>query len=87
MLARKYLVFVFDLADIEVVAQEVVERAAAERDAAARCSCREPLEFSLDVAFPEIADQLVDAAEFEVPPKDKPDTFGFFLDNGNLAVL
>jgi hypothetical protein len=33
LLARKDFVLVFDLADIEVVAQEVVERAAAEGDA------------------------------------------------------
>src|SRR5712675_2708602 len=36
LLAGEDLVLVFDLADIEVIAQQIVQRAAAERDAAAR---------------------------------------------------
>ena len=35
LLARQDLILVFDLADIEVIAQHVVQRTAAERDAAA----------------------------------------------------
>ena len=48
-----------------MVAEQVVERAPAKRDAAARRSRREPLEFGLYVGFTEIANQLVDAAEFK----------------------
>jgi hypothetical protein len=36
LLTRQDLILVFDLADIEVVAQQVVQRAAPERDPAAR---------------------------------------------------
>src|SRR5258706_16006137 len=48
------LILVFDLADIEVVAQQVVQRAATERDAAARLAGREPFDSGPDVAFFEV---------------------------------
>src|SRR4051812_36094479 len=38
LLARQDLIFVFDLADVEVIAEQVVKRAAAERDTAFRTS-------------------------------------------------
>src|SRR5258706_3020777 len=43
LLARQDLVLVFDLADIEVIAQQIVQRATAERDAAARSTPRREL--------------------------------------------
>src|ERR1700687_6000277 len=44
------LVLVFDLTDIEVITQQIVQRATAERDAAARRTRRELLCFGSDVA-------------------------------------
>src|SRR5258707_631186 len=87
LLAGQDLILVFDLADIEVVAQQIVQRAATERDATARRARRELLDSCPDVAFFEVPYQFVDAAEFEVAPVDEPDPFGFVFDNGNLAVL
>ena len=54
LLARQDLILVFDLADIEVIAQYIVQRAAAKRDAAARCSRGELLCSGSDVAFSEV---------------------------------
>src|SRR6478752_5034037 len=70
LLARQDLVLVFDLTDIEVITQQIVQRATAERDAAARRTRRELLCFGSDVAFSEIPYQFVDAAKFEVSPED-----------------
>jgi hypothetical protein len=50
VLARQDLIPVFDLADIEVVAQQVVQRTTAERDPAARGTRREQPGFGSDVA-------------------------------------
>src|SRR6266404_8865919 len=54
LLAGQNLILVFDLADIEVVAQQVVQRAATERDAAARLAGCEPFDSGPDVAFFEV---------------------------------
>src|SRR6476646_233041 len=87
LLARQDLVLVFDLADVEVVTQQIVQRAAAERDATAGRTRRELLCFGSDVAFSEVPYQFVDAAEFEVALEDRSDQLSLFFDNGNLAVL
>ena len=49
LLAWQDLILVFDLADIEVITQQVVQRATAERDPAARRSRREQPFFGSDV--------------------------------------
>src|SRR6266403_5335827 len=54
LLARQNLVLVFDLANIEVIAEQVVQRAAAERDPAARRSRGELPGFGPNVAFSEV---------------------------------
>ena len=54
LLAGQDLVLVFDLADIEVVAQQIVQRAAAERDPTARRTRGEQPGFGPDVAFSEV---------------------------------
>src|SRR6478672_3838665 len=54
LLARQNLVLVFDLADVEVIAQQIVQRATAERDAAARRTRRESSGFGADVALSEV---------------------------------
>ena len=64
LLTRQNLILVFDLADIEVVAQQVVQRAAPERDPAARHTRASG--FGPDVAFSEVPQQFVDTAKFEV---------------------
>src|SRR3954447_20526607 len=64
------LILVFDFADIEVVTQQVVQRAATERNAAARRARSEPFDSGADVALSEVPNQLVDAAEFEISPED-----------------
>src|SRR5258707_14287259 len=64
LLARRDLVLVFDLTDIEVITQQIVQRATAERDVAAgRTPRRELLCFGSDVAFSEVPYQFVDAVE------------------------
>src|SRR5258708_27426768 len=85
--ARQDLILVFDLADIEVVAQQVVQRATTERDATARRARRELPCFGSDVVFPEVPNQFVDAAEFQVSLEDRSDQLSFYFDNRNLAVL
>src|SRR5258706_15794901 len=70
LLPRQDLVLVFDLTDIEVITQQIVQRATAERDAAARRPGRELLCFGSDVALSEVPYQFVDAAEFQVSPED-----------------
>ena len=64
LLAGQDLILVFDLADIEVVAQQVIQRAATERDATARRARREPFYPRPDFAFLEVPNQFVDAAKF-----------------------
>src|ERR1700693_3921092 len=54
LLTRQDLILVFDLADIEVIAQQVVQRAAAERDPAARRTRGEQPGFGPVVAFSEV---------------------------------
>ena len=54
LFTRQDLILVFDLADIEEVAQQVVQRAASERDPAARRSRGEQPGFGPDVAFSEV---------------------------------
>src|SRR5271169_1628285 len=86
LLAWQDLVLIFDLADIKMVAQQVVQRTTAERYAAAGCARRELLGFGSDIALHEIPDQFVNAAELKVAPEDQSDLFSFFLNNGNLAI-
>jgi hypothetical protein len=54
LLARQDLTFVFDLTDIEVIAQYVVQRATAERDAAAGDTSGEQSALGSNVALFEI---------------------------------
>ena len=55
LFAGQDLILVFDLADIEGIAQQIVQRAAAERDPAARRTCGEQPGFGPDVAFSEVS--------------------------------
>src|SRR6266404_2198958 len=57
LLARQDLILIFDLADIEVVSQQIVQRATAERDATARRARREPFCPGPNVAFFEIPER------------------------------
>jgi hypothetical protein len=54
LLARQDLILVFHLADIEVIAQHVVQRATAERDPATRRTRGKLLGSGSDVAFFEV---------------------------------
>src|SRR3984893_16111585 len=54
LLARQDLILVFDLTDIEMIAQHVVQRAAAERDAAAGDTGGEQSAFGSDVTLFEV---------------------------------
>ena len=54
LLARQDLILVFDLADIEVIAQQIVQRAAAERDPTAGRTRGEQPGLGPDVAFSEV---------------------------------
>src|SRR6476620_8299936 len=87
LLARQDLILVFDLANVEVIAKQVVQCAAAKWYAAARRSRRELLDSGSDVSFPEVSNQFVDAAEFEISPVDRSDQLSFSFDDGNLAVF
>src|SRR5260370_5099420 len=87
LLAWQDLVRVFDLADIEVIAQQVVQRTTAERDAAARRARRELLGPCSDVSFFEVPYQVVDAAAFQVSPEDQSDQLSFFFDYRDLALF
>src|SRR5713101_8180538 len=87
LLARQDLVPVFDLADIEVVAQHVVQRTTAERYSAARRARRELLGPCSDVSFFEVPYQFVNAAEFQLSPEDQSDQLSFFFDDRDLALF
>jgi hypothetical protein len=74
---RQDLVLVFDLADIEAIAQKVEQRPAPKRNTTpggtrSQQSCLGP-----DIPLFEITNQGVDAVEFEIAfDEDKPDSFG-----------
>src|SRR6266850_4286485 len=87
LLTWQDLILVFDLADIEVVAQQVVQRAAAERNATACLARRQVLDFCPDVSFFEVPNQFVNTAEFQVASEDRPDQLSLSIDDGNLTVL
>jgi len=88
LLAGQNLILEFDLSNIEVVSQHVVQRATAERDPAARRPRGELLGSGSDVAFFEVPDQFVDVAEFQVSPEDQSDPKRYFdvvgCDSGKL---
>ncbi len=54
LLSRQDLILVFDFANIEMIVQQVVQRAAAERDPAARNPRGELPDFGPNVAFSEV---------------------------------
>jgi hypothetical protein len=87
LLARQDFTLVFDLADIEPVAQQIEQGAAFEENASmGRTGCAQSYLCS-DVFVFEIPHQRIDPAEFEVSPVDQPNPFGFVFDDGDLAVL
>src|SRR6266478_7717199 len=87
LLTGQDLALVFDLADIEPVAQQIEQRSAFERNAAmGSTGCAQSFLCS-EVFISEVPHQRIDPAEFEVSAVDQPDPFGFIFDNGNLAVL
>ena len=69
LLARQDLILVFDLPNIEVIAKQVVECTATERDATARRARRE-LWLWFGCCVPEVPNQLVDTGELQISPKD-----------------
>src|SRR5258705_12310634 len=87
LLAGQDLILVFDLADIEPVAQQIEQRSEFEGNASMdRTGCAQPY-FGSDVFLSEFSHKRVDPAEFEISLVDQPDPFGFIFDDGNLAVL
>src|SRR5882724_11423773 len=65
LLAGQDLALVFDLADIEPVAEQVEQRSPLERDATAGgAGCKQPC-LGPDVALFEISNQGIDTAKFE----------------------
>ena len=88
LLPRKNLALVADLTDEEPVAEEVGEGASAERNAPAGLTRRtERPRLGTDVFGSEIAHELIDAGYLQIPAKDQPHPFGFFLNHDKLAVL
>ena len=73
LLAGQDVALVSDLADIEPVAQEIEQRSPPERDATAGATGRKQPCLGVDVALLEISNQSIDAAEFEIAPKDQSD--------------
>src|SRR6202140_5079086 len=63
LFAGQDLILVFDLANIEMIAQQVIQGATTERYAAARRSRGEQFAFCPDVALSKVPNQLVDAAQ------------------------
>src|SRR5260370_23228259 len=87
LLTRQDFTLVFDLADIESVAQQIEQRSAFEGNAATgRTGCAQSCLCS-DVFLFEVPHQRIDSAEFEVSPVGQPDPLGFVFDDGNLAIL
>src|SRR5882757_1825594 len=87
LLAGQDFILVFDLADIEPVAQQIEQRSAFEENAAmGNTGCAQSY-LGPDVFLSEVSHQRIDSAEFEVAPVDPPDPFGFVFDDGNLAIL
>src|ERR1700686_168567 len=87
LLAGQDFALVFDLANIEPVAQQLEQRSAFEGNAAMGCTGGAQSYLCSDVFISEVSHQRIDSAEFEVSPVDQPDPFGFVFDNSNLAVL
>ena len=84
LLAGQDFTLVFDLADIEPVAQQIEQRAAFEGNAAmGRTGCAQSCLCS-DVLVFEVSRQRIDTAEFQVSAVDQPDPFGFGFDDGIL---
>src|ERR1700733_4621355 len=73
LLPRQNLIFVFHFADIEVIAQHVVQRATTERNSSTRRSRGELPGLCPDVTLSKISQQFIDAAKFEISPEDRPD--------------
>src|SRR5437763_15200586 len=87
LLARQNFALVFDLADIEPIAQEIEQRSALEQNAAADSTgCEQPFLCS-DILISEVAHHRVHPTEFEIASVDQPDPFGLVFDDGDLAVL
>src|SRR5258708_23310022 len=73
LLAGQDLVLIFDLTDIEPVAQQIEQRATAEENTPSGGAGREPSRFGSDISRPEVSHQCIDAAEFEVASVDQAD--------------
>jgi hypothetical protein len=70
-----------------VIAQQIVQRATAEGDPAARRTRGELLGSGSDVAFLEVPYKFVDAAKFQVSPEDQSDQLSYYFDDGDPADL
>jgi len=78
-------VLVDDLAEIETIAQQVEQVAAAEGDTAARSSPGRGCDPGPDVPGDEVAFQGMDGTKIEIGRKDLPDDGGFRLVDGERA--
>src|SRR5215475_7915208 len=85
--ARADLIFIENLADVEAIAQEVEQGALREGHAAARAAVRQLADLCLDIALAKLEHQPVDAAEREIPTKDRADPLSLLFDDGELAIL
>src|SRR5713226_7601333 len=82
LLAGQDFALVFDLADIEPIAQQIEQRSAFEGNAAMGSTGYAQSYLCSDVLVFEVSHQRIDSAEFDVAPVDQPDPFGFICDDG-----
>jgi hypothetical protein len=84
---RTGLALVDDLTDVESVAQDVEQGPLDERHTPTRAVVRELSNLCSDVAPTKFENQPVDAADREIALEDHANSFCFFFDDRELAVL
>src|SRR5262249_18576339 len=85
--ARADLTLIENLADVEAIAQEVEQGTLREGHATARAAVRQLADLCSHIALAKLEHQPVDAAEGEIPTKDRADPLGLLFDDGELAIL
>ena len=87
LLAGEDLTLVSDLSDVEAVAQQVGEGPASKRNGADRASTAQRPHPRGDALRPQIGEQQIETAEFEIAVEDVTYRLGFLLKDGDLRFL
>jgi hypothetical protein len=75
------------LRGVEVIAQDVEQRALREWHAAGSAASGELAHLAPEISLLELGDETIDAAKLQIASEDDTHLFGFFLDDQQLAIL